>query len=222
MHPQLDVLERLRPPGGCLTAWQAGEMARHPEGLALSQRQHAADCARCAQLVADAQADLRAAAYERTPEAALAYLRDATAPRDFANLRWRLSAVAALALVVLVVNAPGGPRASTSDVHIKGGPELFATVLRADGHVRRDVALDELDGLSVGDRMMLDVRGAGTRWVSLHGFEDDAWQTLFEGPLPPDRRIPVAVRITPGSETRLRIGLCEAPGRGCRDHMYRF
>ncbi|HET6346315.1 MAG TPA: hypothetical protein VFH51_15380, partial [Myxococcota bacterium] len=173
MHPQLDVLERLRPPVGCLTPWQAGEMARHAEGLAPSQRQHATDCPRCAQLVANARADLRAAAYERTPEAALAYLRDATAPRDFANLRLSLSAVAAVALAVLVVNAPAGPRVSTADVHVKGRPEVFATVLRADGHVTRDVSLDELGGLSAGDKMMLDVRGAGTRWVSLHGFEAD-------------------------------------------------
>jgi hypothetical protein len=223
MPLQLEILENLRPPEGCLSAWQTGEMARRPGDQPLAQRQHALSCPRCSGLLDEAQRSLRAATYERAPDAALAQLHR---PVLFLPLWGRgpvLGLGAAAALVLAVVLGPvSSGRNAGADVHVKGATALFATVLHRDGQISRDVALDEISTLASGDKLMIDVRGAGARWVALRGFEAGTWRTYFEGGMPADRRIPVAVGITDSAETRLRIALCDAPGRGCRDYTYRF
>ncbi len=196
------MFAREKPAAQCLSSWQLSRITLEelpPQEHERAQA-HLQECQRCAKLLAQERALLKAAVLEPIPSA----LAQRTKPKT--KKRWWLGlpALGALAALLFIVKPAPNTRS-------KGATSLSVTVMRKTQVVQHERALEQATDLRVGDRLRLKVVGPSRAHVSLQGWENGDWRAYFEGPLPKDRWLPLSLRLTDDPKTRLRLQSCDAP-----------
>lgn len=72
-----------------------------------------------------------------------------------------------------------------------------------------DAPIDRVGRLRTNDRMIVRVTGGRGKIVILQGWEDGEWRTYFDGPKLAGQWLPVVVRLTSGTASRLRLLDCD-------------
>ncbi|MFP2928505.1 zf-HC2 domain-containing protein [Pyxidicoccus sp. 3LG] len=222
---------RSKPSAECLSGWRVSQLVLgllSPEERTPAEA-HLTTCDDCRQRVNAEHAEVRAAVYEKVPEALLAAA--ATPPMERpARMSWRW--VTALALPVLMVGvllAVQPPdTVSVPGTRSKGVASLDVAVARGETLVVNGLPAEEVVGLRAGDRLRLRVQGAApSAWLILQGDEEGQWTPYFEGLAPQGGWLPMGITVTPEGRTRMRLLTCsEKPPPGvppeevCRVRVY--
>jgi hypothetical protein len=222
-----DPFERLRPPEGCLSAWQLTRMARRePVEEEARCRAHAATCARCAGRLDDEASRVAAMVAVPVPTR----VRAAAEGRPRFEAFWQVAGAAipaAVLLALLLLNRDVAMQALRPAPREGRGGALSVSILRADASGVDDAPLDDVHGLRAGDKLRLRVASAADRWIILEGREGEHWASYFSGPRPADGWLPVTVGIEGNSANVLRLSVCamqhDAPiTDDCEERTYRF
>ena len=214
---------------GCLSRLRLSQLALG--NLAGAERSaaegHAAQCARCRDLLAEERASIRADAYAPVPKELLdAAERRSSPPWRGRVAAWAgaLAAAAACAVVGLVVV----PRVSSEDGERLKGPAAVELAIERDGALLTTSATAERPPLlRPGDRVRVRVLGPRGTWVKLEGLEDGLWRRYFAGGRPEDGWLPAGVRVTADGRTQLRVSICPGEPRdgadeACAVRVYPF
>ena len=217
MNNQTELFEREKDGEGCLSSWQVSRLALSLTPVAEEERllAHVRDCPHCAAKLREEREGVEAAKFERVPERLLSHAanvrrrREWFSPRMFAGLAMA-GAVAAMLIVVPKLGLRK-PRIDVSDgIRVKGGLHIEATILRDGQPVASRVPLGSVRDLRPGDRIRVWVPvGEKPRWVMYQGWDDDRWDTYFEGTPHESGFLPPVVEITGEGATRLRVVSCD-------------
>ncbi|TNF23651.1 MAG: hypothetical protein EP329_26980 [Deltaproteobacteria bacterium] len=104
-------------------------------------------------------------------------------------------------MIALPGDAPG--------FRLKGAVAVEATVVRDGQTVVADTRIEDLGALADGDRMRLRVRSAAGRPGRVEGLDGGDWVRVWEGAIPEDGWLPFGLTASAGSETALRVAVCE-------------
>lgn len=213
----------------CLSGWRVSQVVLGllPAGERGSAEAHLAACASCKQRVDAEHAQVRAAAFEKVPEALLAAVPARPAPRTWRRWVPALAFAPVLAVGVFLAVRPVSP-VVRSDGTMKGPVSLDVAVAREGALVVNGLPAEEVAGLRAGDRLRLRVQGAEpSTWLILQGDEDGQWTPYYEGLAPQGGWLPMGITVTPEGRTRMRFMACkEKPPRGvppeevCRVRVY--
>jgi hypothetical protein len=222
-----DPFESLRPPPGCLSAWQLTRMARREAVEEEARcRTHVSSCPRCAARLTDESS--RVAAMVAVPIPARVRAAGEVRPRFEAFWQVAGAVVPAAALLVLLVLNRDVAMQALQPVQLKGsGGALSVSVSRADATVVDDAPLEEIHDLRTGDKLHLRVVSAADRWIMVEGREGEHWASYFSGPRPADGWLPITVGIEGNSANVLRLSVCAMENDtpltdDCEERTYRF